>query len=75
MIVRDQFFLCRYTGDFTDVMVPATSTISWAIPFDKLTFLANGVNQSVGGALASVDIYRSYTFLSSSIVIRFAARS
>jgi hypothetical protein len=56
-------------------MVPATSTISWAIPFDKLTFLANGVNQSVGGALASVDIYRSYTFLSSSIVIRFAARS
>jgi hypothetical protein len=46
-----------FTGDFTNVMVPADSTISWAIPFDNFRFLANGTNQTVSGSLASVDIY------------------
>jgi hypothetical protein len=44
-------------------MVPASSPISWSIPIDTITYLANGTNQEVAGALASIDMYRSCTFL------------
>ena len=45
------------------MMVPPTSTISWSIPVDTITFLSNATNQLVGvaGGLASVDMYRSYS--------------
>ena len=52
----------RFSGDFTNVMVPASSTTSWSIPVDTITFLGNGSNQGVTGSLASIDMYRSYTF-------------
>ena len=42
-------------------MVPASSTTSWSIPIDTITYLANGTSQGVAGALASIDMYRSYT--------------
>ena len=47
-------------------MVPATSTISWSILVDTISFLSNGTNKlaSVGGGLASIDMYRSFTILS-----------
>ena len=44
-------------------MVPASSPISWSIPIDTITYLANGTNQEMAGALASIDIYRSCKFL------------
>jgi len=54
----------RYVGDFTNVTVLQYSSTSWSIPFDTLTYLANGQNQSVADSIASVDPYRSYTYLS-----------
>ncbi|KDR84537.1 hypothetical protein GALMADRAFT_55645 [Galerina marginata CBS 339.88] len=48
-----------FLGDFTNVMVPQTSLISWSIPFDTLTYLASGLNQSMPGTVASIDIYHS----------------
>lgn len=48
-----------FTGDFTNTMVPANSPTSWSIAFDNLTYIANGVSQSMAGMLASVDMYHS----------------
>jgi len=50
-----------FTGDFSNVMVPPTSTVSWSIPLDTITYLSNGTNQLVGvaGGLSSVDMYHS----------------
>ena len=45
------------------MIVPASSKTSWSIPVDTITFLANGSNQGVIGSLASIDMYRTYTFL------------
>ena len=39
--------------------VPADSQISWSVPFDSLTYVSSGVNQTVAGLLASVDLYRT----------------
>src|SRR5205807_1661546 len=52
----------RYTGDFTNVMVPQTSTTSWCIPCDEVKYLANGVPQTMAGLLTSIDLYRSRRF-------------
>ena len=43
--------------------VPLSSTTAWSIPIDTITYSANGTNQGVAGTLASIDMYRSYTFL------------
>ncbi|KIM35776.1 hypothetical protein M413DRAFT_449600 [Hebeloma cylindrosporum] len=48
-----------FTGDFTNVMVPSSSVISWSIPVDTITYLANGTSQGVAGSLASIDMYHT----------------
>jgi len=57
-----EFVFRRFSGDFTDVIVPETSNISWSIPVDTITLLLNGSNKRVVGSLASVDMYRPHTF-------------
>ena len=52
----------RYTGDFTNVIVPPTSTTSWSIPCDEIKYLAYGVPQTMKGLVASIDLYRSRRF-------------
>jgi hypothetical protein len=44
-------------------MVPPTTTVSWSIPIDTITYLDSGTAQlkGVAGGLSSVDMYRSYT--------------
>jgi hypothetical protein len=50
-----------FTGGFTSVMVPPTSTVSWSIPIDTITYLSNATNQLQGvvGGLASIDMYHT----------------
>jgi len=50
-----------FTGEFTNVMVPPTSTVSWSIPVDTITYLSNVTNQpeGVAGGLASIDMYHT----------------
>jgi len=54
----------RYTGNFTNVVVPASPPISWSVPFDTISYVASGTTQSMTGLLASIDIYRSIHFIS-----------
>ncbi|KDR77876.1 hypothetical protein GALMADRAFT_244844 [Galerina marginata CBS 339.88] len=56
-----------FTGAFTNVIVPQDSPTSWSIPFDTLTYLAKGLNQSVPGILSSVDIYHTGIKLTSDL--------
>ncbi|KDR84360.1 hypothetical protein GALMADRAFT_151288 [Galerina marginata CBS 339.88] len=56
-----------FTGDFTNVNVPQNSTTSWSIPFDQLSYLANGLMQNVSGSVASIDIYHSGIQLTSDL--------
>ena len=53
----------RFSGNFTNVAVPANSSISWSIAFDNLTYISNGSSQSMTGMLASVDMYRTWHIL------------
>jgi hypothetical protein len=50
-----------HTGNFTDVTVPPTTTISWSIPVDTITYMDSGTNRlnSVAGGLSSVDMYHN----------------
>jgi hypothetical protein len=48
----------RFSGDFTNVMVPQSSTIPWSIPVDAIKFCRMGRM----GSLASLDMYRTYMF-------------
>jgi hypothetical protein len=50
-----------FTGDFTNVMVPPTTTISWSIPVDTITYLNSGTNRlnGVAGGLSSIDMYHN----------------
>jgi hypothetical protein len=50
----------RFTGNFSNAAVPANSPTSWSIAFDNLTYISNGVSQSMAGMLASVDMYRTF---------------
>jgi hypothetical protein len=57
------FFHRRFTGDFTNVMVPADAGFSWSIPFDKLSYTGAGTAYDVPGLVASVDMLRPRHFL------------
>jgi len=55
-----------FKGDFTSMTVPATpqDRPSWSIPFDSITYLSGGANQTAQGSVASVDLYHSVIQLS-----------
>jgi hypothetical protein len=54
------FFSHRFTGTFTNVLVPPDTPVSWSVPVDKLS--ASGTPYDLPGLLASVDILRLRQF-------------
>jgi hypothetical protein len=48
-----------FSGDFTNVLVPPDSPISWAIPLDSLTYTSGGTTASLPSLIASIDLYHS----------------
>jgi hypothetical protein len=48
-----------FSGEFTNVPVPADSPVSWAIPLDTLTYTSGGTTASLPGLIASIDLYHS----------------
>ncbi|KIK00701.1 hypothetical protein K443DRAFT_597494 [Laccaria amethystina LaAM-08-1] len=62
-----------FTGNFSNAAVPANSPTSWSIAFDNLTYISNGVSQSMAGMLASVDMYHTGIQITSSAAAQLYA--
>jgi len=45
-----------FSGDFTNVVVPADSPFSWSVPFDNLSYTADGTSYDLPGLTASIDM-------------------
>jgi hypothetical protein len=45
-----------FSGDFTNVIVLSDSPFSWSVPFDKLTYMADGTPSDLPGLTASIDM-------------------